>query len=127
MPYGIETAPEIFHILYTEIFNDIKIVAVYIDDILVWAENKAELEDPLIKVFTEARDNRVKLNLSKCELGVNSVRFLGHISTENGIKIGNSRIEAIKNIKTPNDQNAVKRLLGVFTYISRFVPNMRQK
>lgn len=35
MPYGIKTAPEIFHKLYSEIFKDIPNVEVYIDDILI--------------------------------------------------------------------------------------------
>lgn len=47
MLYEMKTASEIFHRLYTEIFNDIKNLAVYIDGILDEAGNKTELKDNL--------------------------------------------------------------------------------
>lgn len=123
MPYGVKTASEVFHRLYTEIFSEIKNVAAFID-ILLWAENVQELNKIVTKTFEKTREAGMKFNLEKCSFSVTSVKFLEHIFTPNGIKMDDSRIEAIKDMKTPKNKNEVESLLGVFTYIAKFIPNM---
>lgn len=41
LPYGIKSAPEVFHQCFKNIFN-FEGVAVYIDDILVWGATREE-------------------------------------------------------------------------------------
>lgn len=124
LPYGVKTAPEIFHRLYTEIFDGIKNAAVYIDDILIWAKNEKELYKIINEIFKKAREAGVKFNIEKCSFGVTNVKFLGYVFTPSGIKMDDSRVEAIKNMKITKNKNEVESLLGVFTYIAKFIPNM---
>lgn len=44
MPYGIKTAPEIFHKVYTAIFKDIPNIEIYIDDIIVWLKTRRSIK-----------------------------------------------------------------------------------
>ena len=48
---------------------------------------------------------------------------MGHVITKDGLKIDQQKIEAIKNYETPKDVKAVRRLLGMCNYLSRFIPN----
>lgn len=123
MPYGIKTAPEIFHRLYKQIFSDVPNVEVYIDDI-IWAQNNEEHNKILQQVFTKARENGVKFDLEKCEIGKSDVKFLGHVFTNEGIRIDADRIQAVTEMKKPTDTKGVERLLGMITYVAKFIPNL---
>ncbi|XP_046477016.2 uncharacterized protein [Neodiprion pinetum] len=124
MPYGIITAPEIFHRLYKQIFSDVPNVEVYIDDIIIWAQNKEEHNKILQQVFTKARENGVKFNLGECKIGKSDVKFLGHVFTNQGIRIDADRIQAVTEMKKPTDTKGVERLLGMITYVAKFIPNL---
>ena len=123
MPYGIKTAPEIFHRIYTDAFKDIPNLVIYIDDILIWANSEKEMQNTLEKVFSIAKQKGIRFNLNKCKIGVPEVKFTGHVFSKNGIAIDDSSIEAILKMKKPTDKKGVERLLGILTYRAKFIPN----
>ncbi|XP_063832434.1 uncharacterized protein K02A2.6-like isoform X2 [Ostrinia nubilalis] len=49
LPFGISPAPEIFHKVVCDTFQDIDRVATFQDDVLCWAESEEELQNILIK------------------------------------------------------------------------------
>lgn len=110
MPYGIKTAPEIFHRLYCEIFKDIPNIAIYIDDITVWAEHNKILAT----VFERAKQFGVKFNLEKYQFNCKKVKFLGHLFTEHGIEVDDSKVEAIRKFEKPKDPKAKIRNFKVY-------------
>ncbi|MBK5646428.1 MAG: RNA-directed DNA polymerase [Acinetobacter sp.] len=121
MPYGIKTAPEVFHRIYSDLFRGIPNVAVYIDDILVWAESKNELNSILKTVFDKARENGVKVNPKKCEFGVNCTKFLGHVLSDKGILADPSKVQAVLAMEKPKDVQALERFIGMTTYLAKFM------
>lgn len=54
------------------------------------------------------------------------VKFLGHIFTENGIKADNEKIEAIQHLREPSNVKELQRLLGMVTYLGKFIPNLSE-
>lgn len=108
MLYGIKTAPEIFHRIYKEIFEGIPNVENYIDDMIVWAENEQEMKRTLEQIFKRAHENGVKFNLKKCEFNKDSIIFLGHRFSKDGIAIDESRLEAISKMEAPKDKKESK-------------------
>lgn len=67
MPYGIRTAPEIFHRIYKEIFEGIPNIENCIDDMIVWAENEQEMNRILNLIFKRAQKKGIKFSLEKCQ------------------------------------------------------------
>ena len=65
MPYGISSAPEVFHRCFSQIFSGINGVEIFIDDLLIHAKNEIEHEEVLLEVLERAREHRVKFNLNK--------------------------------------------------------------
>lgn len=55
-----------------------------------------------------------------------SIKYLGHIISEQGIAPDMSKIEAITKMPIPKDKNGVQRLLGMATYVSKFIPNFSE-
>lgn len=124
MPYGIKTAPEIFQRTYSELFRDIPNVEIYIDDIMIWAENEIEHRNILQKVLERAKQHGVKFNKEKCIIGAREIKFLGHKFSEKGLEIDENKIEAIIKMEEPKDKKAVEQFLGVITYVSRFIKGL---
>ncbi|GJT74600.1 putative reverse transcriptase domain-containing protein [Tanacetum coccineum] len=50
---------------------------------------------------------------SKCEFWLQEVHFLGHVVNQNGIHVDPSKIEAVKNWKTPTTPSEIRSFLGL--------------
>lgn len=124
LPYGLSNSPEIFHRIFSNIFKNIKGVKIYIDDIIIFAKDKKDHDNIVQQVLTRAREMGVKFNKEKCHFGLKEIKYVGHIISKDGIKIDNDKVEAIKQIKTPQNSKELSRFLGMVTYVSKFIPNL---
>lgn len=126
LPYGLSSAPEVFHRQYKEIFENIEGCEVFVDDIAIYGKNKCEHDERLLKVLKVARENGVRFNMEKCEIGKTEIQYLGHTLSANGIKPDQKKVEAILNLKKPENPKEVQRLLGMITYVAKFIPSLSQ-
>ncbi len=77
--------------------------------------------------FLDRCDQRnLHLNVDKIQLRVIEVPFIGHTATANVLKPGPEKIEAILKMPAPVDTAGVRRLLGMITYLEKFMPNLSQ-
>ena len=70
------------------------------------------------------RESGLKLNKTKCQVRKQSIVFLGHIISSEGIKIDPSRTEAITKMPLPRSVNELQRFLGLVNYQGKFIPNL---
>ena len=68
MPFGINSAPEIFQKRMTQAFEDLSGVKTIADDILVWGRSEAEHNHRLEQVLERSRKVGLKLNRSKMKI-----------------------------------------------------------
>ncbi|KRZ86344.1 Retrovirus-related Pol polyprotein from transposon 17.6 [Trichinella sp. T8] len=66
---------------------------------------------------------RSKLKPQKCHLMRKTVRFLGHVLSENGISTDEEKIRAVKEWPTPCCPSEVRQFLGLASYYRRFIKN----
>ena len=52
---------------------------------------------------------------------------MGHLLTQNGLKIDPAKVEAVRNMPPPTNKKEFKRLLGRITYLSKFIANFSEK
>jgi hypothetical protein len=64
-----------------------KFVVVFIDDILIYSKNKEDHANHLHIVLQRLRDHRLYAKFSKCEFWLDSVKFLGHTISREGISV----------------------------------------
>ena len=72
------------------------------------------------------RENGLKLKNTKCQIRKQSIVFLGHIISSEGIKIDPSKTEAITKIPLPRSVNELQRFLGMVNYLGKFIPNLAE-
>ena len=65
------------------------------DDILIHGSNQQEHNECLIAVLEQQKKFHVTLNKEKCVFSTNSVKFLGHVIDQEGIKPDPEKVQAI--------------------------------
>ena len=98
MSFGLTNAPAAFMSLMNEIFKPYLdlFVIVFIDDILIYSKSRKEHEEHLRIVLELLREKRLYAKFSKCEFWLDSVSFLGHVVSKDGVMVDPSKIEAVK-------------------------------
>ena len=79
LPCGISSAPGIFQKAMEGLLQGIPRVTVYIDDILITGETKAEHLQTLEEVLKRLVKAGLRVKKNKCKFMVPSVSYLGHI------------------------------------------------
>ena len=124
LPFVIRCAQEVFHKRVHEIFEGLSGVETDIDDILIWGTTAKEHDDNLKACLDRVQARGMTLNPEKCQFRVTSIEYLGHILTQEGVKPDPKKLEAIQNMPTPEDKQAIQRLLGMVNYVAKFSPNV---
>lgn len=127
LPYGLTSAPEVYQERMSEIFEDIKGVKIFIDDLIISAKDKVEHDKKLREVLKRASDYNLRFNKEKCRLGLSEVKYMGYRVTSEGLKPDESKVEAIKSMPTPTNVGEIQRFLGLVTYLGRFIPNLSER
>lgn len=70
LPFGIKSAPEVFHNNFSKIFADILEVLIYIDDLIILANNETEFNKIYDKVLKRAIEYGIKFNKNKSQIKV---------------------------------------------------------
>ena len=127
LPFGIKSAPEIFHRAMEQIIEGLDGVRVYIDDIMIWGSTAKEHNDRLSRVLERIQKFGLKLNKNKCEFGVTEILFLGDKLSSQGVQPDQEKIKAIQNMPRPTDKTGVLRIMGMVHFIGKFIPNLTAK
>ncbi|GKE59983.1 putative reverse transcriptase domain-containing protein [Tanacetum coccineum] len=120
MPFGLTNVPAVFMDLMNRVCKSYldKFVIVFIDDILIYSKTKEDYEVHLGLVLELLRNEKLYAKFSKCEFWLQEVHFLRHIVNQNGIHVDPSKIEAIKNWKTPTTPSEIRSFLGLANHKS---------
>jgi len=103
MPFGVTNASTVFMDYMNKIFRSLldKFVVVFIDDILIYSKTQEEHAEHLKLVLGVMREKKLYAKLSKCELWMDEVQFLGHVISAHGIAIDSAKVEAVVKWESP--------------------------
>ena len=97
MSFGLTNAPAHFMYFMNSVFMPEldKFVVVFIDDILVYSENKEDHVEHLRVVLTRLREHKLYTKFSKCEFWLCEVPFLGHVLSDGGIMVDPTKVQEV--------------------------------
>ena len=84
-------------------------------------------QDYLQETFNTLRQYNIKLNPSKCAFGVSSGKFLRFMVSHRGIEANPDKIQAILDMKPPQNVKEVQSLTIRVTALNRFVSKATDK
>ena len=110
-----------------EVLSDLKsdngrdFAEVYIDDVLIFSETLEEHLQHIRLVLERLKKAGLKLKLSKCHFLRESVEYLGHLITPQGLKPNPNQVKAVIEFPVPESVTNVRQFLGLTSYYRRFV------
>ena len=123
MPFGLTNTPAAFMDLMQRVFRPYldQFVVIFIDAILVYSKSEEDHERPLRIVLRTLREHKLYAKFSKSEFWLKKIPFLGHIISEEGIRVDPSKVKDIVNWKRPTTVTEIHSFLGLAGYYRRFI------
>lgn len=66
----------------------------------------------------------VALNKNKLKLRISEVSFMGHIFSQEGLKIDPDKVKAVLEMPSPEDVEGIQRVNGFVNYLAKFLPRL---
>ncbi|WVZ97432.1 hypothetical protein U9M48_042972 [Paspalum notatum var. saurae] len=123
MSFGLTNSPAFFMYMMNSVFMEYldKFVVIFIDDILIYSKTEEEHEEHLRLVLQKLREHKLYAKFSKCDFWIEEVKFLGHVISNGGIAVDQSKVSEVQNWKILEDVKGIRSFLGLAGYYRRFI------
>ena len=122
VPFGLAQTPAYFQLLMNKVCKGLKFTMTYLDDIIIFSENELQHLEHLETVFSQLREDGLKMKRSKCDFFKSKIHYLGQLISPEGISPLPNKLDCIKHMPMPKDVKEIKQLLGLTGYYRKFVP-----
>ncbi|MCO5595613.1 hypothetical protein L7F22_049658 [Adiantum nelumboides] len=127
MPFGLTNAPSTFTRFTNFIFQPFfgKSIKVFLDDFCTYSDRALHcqrVEEGLQRLYQYGG----QLNPDKCHVAEKEVVLLGHVISQEGIKVDPFRVQAILDLPPPNSARQVITFVQKVRYMSCFIHLLSQ-
>lgn len=119
--FGVISAPEGFQQKMEEMLHGIRNVVVYVDDLLIYANDIETLRRATKEVLAALVAHCLTLNDDKCEYEKECLEFLGHELSAEGFAISKKKIEDVEKFRTPQSSSELKSFLGLASFLAAYI------
>ena len=123
LPFGISSATGYFQDVMNQLTSDLPGVAVYLDDVLVSGINAEDHLNNLKRLLSRLDDNNLRCRLEKCAFAQESVTYLGHTLSRNGLSKG-PKADAVSKMPPPVNVSQLRSFLGSVQFYHKFLPDL---
>jgi hypothetical protein len=124
MFFGLTNSPATFQALMNLIFADLiakGVVAVYLDDILIYTKTIKEHRKITHEVLRCLEENNLYLRPAKCKFECTEVEYLGMLIRENHVSMDPAKVRAVTDWPAPRNLKEVRGFLGFANFYRRFI------
>lgn len=123
MLFGLTNTPTTFQALMNQVFHSFprKFVLVFFDDILVYSRNMSEHLQHLEVVLKLMKEKQLFAKSSKCISATDSVEYLGHAISSNGVSMDQAKIDSTVNWLVPDYVKTLRGFLDLSGYYRHFI------
>ena len=101
-----------------------KEIEVYVDDMIAKSRTIRDRLVDLRKLFKRLIKYKLRLNPNKCDFGASLGKLLGFIVSQRGIEVDPAKVQAIRDMSTPQIEKQIRSFLGKVNYIARFIAQL---
>ncbi len=123
MPFGVCNGPSTFQRLMQAVMSDLvfQVLIVYLDDILLFSQTFEDHLERLEMVLKRLAETGLKVKLGKFCFLQDSVRFLGHQVSVQGISLDPGKVAAVSNLKILETVKELRSFLEFCSYYRKFI------
>ena len=117
LPMGLCNSPDIFQEKMSELMHGLECVRTYIDDLLVITKGTFEEHlEKLDEVLARLNKAGLKVNAPKSFFCQPELEYLGYWITRDGISPLPQKVNALRNIKPPQNKRQLRSFVGLINY-----------
>ncbi len=121
LAFGLTNAPATFQREMNRILGHLDFVLVYLDDILVLSKDEKQHAQYLRQVLKLLESEKLYAKMSKCSFFQQSVHFLGHVVSADGVHVDPKKIATTADWPRPRNVTEICSFLGLGNYFKRFI------
>ena len=127
--FGLTNAPATFQIVMNNVLRPVigNFALVYLNDILIFSQNKAEHLEHLRTVLQSLRDNHLYAKMFMCIFARTELEFLGHILSGDGLRVDPKKTSAVADWPVRKDVSQLRSFIGMANYFRMFIEHFAQK
>ena len=125
VPFGLKGAPSYFQgLMASKVLKGLigRTCLCYLDDVIVFARTRAEFDSRVEEILQRFVEFNIKVKLSKTELGLSEITYLGSIINKDGHRPTDERKEALSRIQRPTTVTQLRSFLGIVNFIRDYIP-----
>jgi transposase InsO family protein len=128
MPFGLNNAPATYQRCIDIVLLGLKGIdcLLYLDDIICFSTTMQEHARKLQAIFERLEQANFRIQPEKCVFATDTVEYLGHICTPEGIRPDPKKIRAIENYPVPKTIRDIRAFIGLAGYYRRHVPGFAE-
>ena len=94
---------------------------VYLDDVIIFSENKEEHIGHIKIIVERFRAANLKIKLKKCQFAVTKIEYLSHIIENGTMKPNTKKTAHVRDMPVPRTVRILKGFLGYSSYYRRYI------
>ena len=124
LPFGVSTAMAIFQEKIDKTLFGIPNTVCRVDDICITGSNDEEHRANVTQVVNKLEQAGYRCRLDKCEFYKDSVIYLGHKVSSEGISPVEDKVKTLKEAPYPENLSELVSFVGAINYYAKFIPNL---
>jgi hypothetical protein len=123
MAFGLTNVLATFQALMNDVLGPFlrRFVLVFFDDILIYSSSWSDHLRHVKLVLEAMRTHQLYLKRSKCSFGEESMAYLGHVISAEGVAMDSDKVLAVVDWPAPRTVRAVRGFLGLAGYYRKFI------
>ena len=130
LPFGLSASSEIIQKRVSQALEGLNGILNITDDVLIYGvgdtqeEALADHDRNLEALLQRCKAHGIALNKNKLKLRIPQVPFMGHIFSNEGLKIDPNKAKAVLDMPRLKTWRGVQRLNGFVNYLAKFLPRL---
>jgi len=122
LPFGLSCSSDMFQKKIDETYHDMNFVTGIADDLVIMGYDDEDHDRNMKQFLDRTREKGIKLNPEKCIFKCTKIPFFGMVTGENGLEPDPKKVQAILDMKRPENKKDLQSYLGMVNYLARFSP-----